>query len=82
MKKVLLMAIAGLTSVTASAQYPDLTDEAKQLIAEQKAQWKAHADSVGNLISLWAKRAHPKFLCLTATTISSSKYPGIPEAAT
>ena len=45
MKKVFLMAAAGLMSVTASAQYPDLTDEAKKLIAEQKAQWKAHADS-------------------------------------
>ena len=45
MKKVILMAVAGLMSVTASAQYPDLTDEAKKLIAEQKAQWKAHADS-------------------------------------
>ena len=39
MKKVLLMAIAGLMSVTASAQYPDLTDEAKKLIEQQKNQW-------------------------------------------
>ena len=45
MKKVLLMAIAGLMSVTASAQYPDLTSEAKQLIEQQKNQWKQHADS-------------------------------------
>ena len=45
MKKVFLMAVAGFISVTASAQYPDLTDEAKKLIAEQKAQWQAHADS-------------------------------------
>ena len=45
MKKIFLLAIAGLASLTASAQYPDLTDEAKQLISNQKKQWKAHADS-------------------------------------
>ena len=45
MKKVLLMTMASLMSLSASAQYPDLTDEAKQLIAKQKEQWKAHADS-------------------------------------
>ena len=45
MKKVFLMAIAGLMGVTASAQYPDLTDEAKKLIEQQKNQWKQHADS-------------------------------------
>ena len=46
MKKGILMAAFGLMSMTASAQYPDLTDEAKQFIDGQKAQWKAHADSV------------------------------------
>ncbi len=45
MKKVFLMAVAGLMSVTASAQYPQLTDEAAKLIAEQKKQWQAHSDS-------------------------------------
>ena len=27
------------------AQYPQLTDEAKQLIDEKEKQWKAHSDS-------------------------------------
>ena len=45
MKQSLLLAVALLFSMTVSAQYPDLTDEAKQLIAQQKAQWKAHSDS-------------------------------------
>ena len=45
MKRVLLMTVAGLISVTANAQYPQLTDEAKELIEQQKKQWKAHSDS-------------------------------------
>ena len=45
MKQSLLLAVALLFSLTVGAQYPDLTDEAKQLIAQQKAQWKAHSDS-------------------------------------
>ena len=45
MKKILMMAVALTITLTASAQYPDLTDEAKQLISQQKKQWKAHADS-------------------------------------
>ena len=45
MKKILMMAVALTVTLTASAQYPDLTDEAKQLISQQKKQWKAHADS-------------------------------------
>ena len=40
-----MMAVAGLFCLTASAQYPQLTDEAKQLIEQQKKQWKAHSDS-------------------------------------
>ena len=39
MKKILMMAAASLLCVTASAQYPQLTDEAAKLISEQKAQW-------------------------------------------
>ena len=45
MKKSILVGILLSTVMSASAQYPDLTDEAKKVIAEQKAQWKAHADS-------------------------------------
>ena len=45
MKKILFVAAALLTAVTASAQYPQLTDEAKELIDQQKKAWKAHADS-------------------------------------
>ena len=45
MKKMILMAMAASLSLSVSAQYPDMTDEAKQLVAQQKAQWKAHADS-------------------------------------
>ena len=44
MKQSLLLTVALLFSLTVGAQYPDLTDEAKQLIAQQKAQWKAHSD--------------------------------------
>ena len=45
MKKILMMAATSLFCMTASAQYPQLTDEAAKLISEQKAQWKAHSDS-------------------------------------
>ena len=45
MKKIVFLAVAMLTTLSASAQYPQLTDEAKQLIEEQKNQWKAHSDS-------------------------------------
>ena len=45
MKKILMMAVAGFFCLSASAQYPQLTDEAKQLIEQQKKQWKAHSDS-------------------------------------
>ncbi|MBR1548905.1 MAG: polysaccharide lyase, partial [Prevotella sp.] len=45
MKKLTLMAVALTATLTASAQYPQLTDEAKQLIEQQKKQWKAHSDS-------------------------------------
>ena len=44
MKQTLLMMVL-LFSLSASAQYPDLTNEAKQLIEQQKKQWKAHSDS-------------------------------------
>ena len=40
-----MMAVAGFFCLSASAQYPQLTDEAKQLIEQQKKQWKAHSDS-------------------------------------
>ena len=44
--KRLIFVVSLLGIVTTSfAQYPDLTDEAKKLIGEQKAQWKAHSDS-------------------------------------
>jgi hypothetical protein len=45
MKKLFLLAVTGMLCLTASAQYPQLTDEAKQLIDNQKKQWKAHSDS-------------------------------------
>ena len=45
MKKLVALTIAALTTVSASAQYPQLTDEAAKLISEQKNQWKAHSDS-------------------------------------
>ncbi|MDE6003420.1 MAG: polysaccharide lyase, partial [Prevotella sp.] len=45
MKKIFLMAVAGLFCLSASAQYPQLTYDAKHLIDQQKAQWKAHSDS-------------------------------------
>ncbi len=45
MKKILMMAVAGFFCLSASAQYPQLTDEAKQLIEQKKKQWKAHSDS-------------------------------------
>ena len=46
MKKLLVVSCSLLlTATTAYAQYPQLTDEAKQLIEERKAQWAAHADS-------------------------------------
>ena len=45
MKKIMMATVAMLVCMTASAQYPDLTNEAKQLIEQQKKQWKAHADS-------------------------------------
>ena len=44
MKQSLLMMVL-LFSMSASAQYPDLTNEAKQLIDQQKKQWKVHSDS-------------------------------------
>ena len=37
MKKSILVGILLSTVMSASAQYPDLTDEAKKVIAEQKA---------------------------------------------
>ncbi len=39
------MAAVLTTAVTASAQYPDLTGEAKRYIEGQKKQWQAHSDS-------------------------------------
>jgi len=39
------MAAVLTTAVTASAQYPDLTGEAKRYIENQKKQWAAHSDS-------------------------------------
>ena len=45
MKQSLLLAVALLFSLTVGAQYPQLTGEAKQLIAAKKAQWQAHSDS-------------------------------------
>ena len=45
MKRLFILAAALVAVVSVSAQYPQLTDEAKDLISQQKAQWKAHADS-------------------------------------
>jgi len=45
MKKLILLAAVLTTAVTASAQYPNLTDEAKRYIEDQKKQWAAHSDS-------------------------------------
>ena len=45
MKRLFLMAAVLTTAVTASAQYPDLTGEAKRYIEDQKKQWAAHSDS-------------------------------------
>ena len=45
MKRLFLMAAVLTTAVTASAQYPDLTGEAKRYIEGQKKQWQAHSDS-------------------------------------
>lgn len=39
------MAAVLTVTLSASAQYPDLTSEAKALIDQQKKQWKAHSDS-------------------------------------
>ena len=46
MKKSFVLSCLSLLTATASfAQYPQLTDEAKQLIEQQKAAWAAHSDS-------------------------------------
>ena len=45
MKKVLSLMAAVLISSAASAQYPQMTDEAKHLIDSLETQWKAHSDS-------------------------------------
>ena len=46
MKKLFSTACALLFAATAAyAQYPQLTDEAKQLIDSLSAQWGAHSDS-------------------------------------
>ena len=45
MKRLILMAAVLTTAVVASAQYPDLTGEAKRYIEGQKKQWQAHSDS-------------------------------------
>ncbi len=45
MKRLTFMAACLAAALTVSAQYPQLTDEAKQFIEKEKAQWKAHSDS-------------------------------------
>ena len=45
MKHFLTIAAALLVSASASAQYPQLTEEAKEKLAEMKKAWAAHADS-------------------------------------
>ncbi len=45
MKHVLTLATALLISASASAQYPQLTEEAKQKLANMKKEWAAHSDS-------------------------------------
>lgn len=45
MKHFLTIAAALLMSASASAQYPQLTEEAKEKLAEMKKAWAAHADS-------------------------------------
>ena len=45
MKRLILMATVMATTLTVSAQYPDLTSEAKNYIENQKKQWQAHSDS-------------------------------------
>ena len=44
MKQTLLMMVL-LCSLSASAQYPDMTSEAKHYIEQQRKQWQAHSDS-------------------------------------
>lgn len=45
MKHVLTLATVLLISASASAQYPQLTEEAKQKLADMKKEWTAHSDS-------------------------------------
>ena len=45
MKKLLALSLLLLSATAVFAQYPQLTDEAKQLIGKQKAAWAAHSDS-------------------------------------
>ena len=45
MKKFLALSLLLLSATAVFAQYPQLTDEAKQLIGKQKAAWAAHSDS-------------------------------------
>ena len=44
-KSLTLVCTLLLTTATASAQYPQLTDEASHLIDSLQAQWRAHSDS-------------------------------------
>ena len=45
MKKLLTLSLLLFSATAVFAQYPQLTDEAKQLIGKQKAAWAAHSDS-------------------------------------
>ena len=45
MNKLLTLGGALLIATAANAQYPQLTDEAKELIESLQTQWKAHSDS-------------------------------------
>jgi hypothetical protein len=44
-KTTIILSALALLSLPASAQYPQLTDEAKHLIDSLETQWKAHSDS-------------------------------------
>jgi len=46
MRRLILLGAVLAGTLTASAQYPQLTDEASRYIADQKKAWQEHSDSV------------------------------------
>lgn len=45
MKRLFFVLAVLIMTMSASAQYPDMTSEAKHFIEQQKKQWQAHSDS-------------------------------------